>query len=96
MTFYREQFPHATVIPKMHILEKHVVDWLNEWKVGLGLMGEQGAESIHAYFNNLKGSYRNIANGVDRLRCMMRTHFIHIAPSTITCRPSVKRQKRNL
>ena len=35
-----------TVIPKMHMPEKHVVDWLDEWQVGLGLMGEQGAESI--------------------------------------------------
>ena len=32
----------------MHTLEKHVVLWLEEWKVGLGLMGEQGGggESI--------------------------------------------------
>ncbi len=51
MKFYREHFPHATVTPKMHMLEKHVVDWLDEWQVGIGLMGEQGAESIHAYFN---------------------------------------------
>ncbi len=63
---------------KMHMLEKHVVDWINEWKVGFGLMGEQGQESIHAYFNNLKASYRNIPDGVERLRCMMRTHFAHV------------------
>ncbi len=62
MAFYREQF---TVIPKMHMLEKHVVDWINEWKVGFGLMGEQGQESIHAYFNNLKASF---PDGVERLR----------------------------
>lgn len=30
----------------MHTLEKHVVLRLEEWKVGLGLMGEQGGESI--------------------------------------------------
>ncbi len=61
----------------MHMLESHVVEWLREWKVGLGLMGEQGAESIHNYFNNLKVSYRN------RLRCMMKQHFVHIAPSNV-------------
>ncbi len=80
MTFYREHFPHATVTPKMHMLE---VDWLDEWQVGIGLMGEQGAESIHAYFNNLKTTYRSIPNGVERLRCMMKKHFVHIAPSTV-------------
>ena len=96
MAFYREHFPHSTVIPKMHMLEKRVVDWLGEWKLGLGLMGEQGAESIHAYFNNLKRSYSNITNGVERLRCMMKQHFVHIAPSNIVCRPlPVKRRKKN-
>ena len=96
MTFYREQFPQATVIPKMHMLEKHVVDWLDQWQVGIGLMGEQGAEAIHAYFNNLKVTYRNIPNGVERLRCMMKQHYVYIAPSTIACRPPpVKRQKKN-
>ncbi|XP_064399209.1 uncharacterized protein LOC135345702 [Halichondria panicea] len=60
MSFYREQFPDASVIPKVHMLETHVVDWLNEWRVGLGLMGEQGAESIHAYFNNIKASSRMV------------------------------------
>ncbi len=96
MDFYRHQFPHATVIPKMHMLESHVVEWLREWKVGLGLMGEQGAESIHNYFNNLKVSYRNISNDVDRLRCMMKQHFVHIAPSNVACRPPpVKRRKIN-
>ncbi len=93
MKYYREQFPH---VPKMHMLESHVVEWLYERKVGLGLMGEQGAESIHAYFNNLKTSYRNIPNGVERLRCMMKHHFVHIAPSNIMCRPPpVKRQKKS-
>ncbi len=52
MSFYREQFPDASVIPKMHMLETHVVDWLNEWRVGLGLMGEQGAECL---FQQYKG-----------------------------------------
>ena len=50
MNFYREAFPEATVLPKMHFLEEHVVPWLKKWKIGFGLMGEQGAESIHAYF----------------------------------------------
>ena len=53
MTFYRDTFPDATVIPKMHFLEEHTVHWLRKWGVGFGLMGEQGAESIHAYFNSL-------------------------------------------
>ena len=32
---------------KMHHLEGHMVDWLLTHQAGCGLMGEQGAESIH-------------------------------------------------
>ena len=54
MKYYREQFPTSTVTPKLHMLEEHIVPWLKKWKVGFGLLGEQGAESIHAHFNSLK------------------------------------------
>ena len=44
MGYYRLTFPQATVLPKMHILEDHVVPWIRRWRVGFGFMGEQGAE----------------------------------------------------
>jgi hypothetical protein len=47
MTFYRTTFPHASVLPKMHMLEL-VIPWLRSYGVGFGLMGVQGAESINA------------------------------------------------
>jgi hypothetical protein len=28
MEYYRKTFPHATVLPKMHFLESHLVEWL--------------------------------------------------------------------
>ena len=51
----------------MHILECHVADWLEKWGVGLGLMGEQGAESVHTSINQIERAYLNIPNTVDRL-----------------------------
>ena len=36
MAFYRRNFPEASVLPKMHMLEAHVVPWLRQWGVGLG------------------------------------------------------------
>ena len=51
--YYRESFPSATVIPKMHMVEEHVVPWLKEWHLGFEMRWEQGADSIHAYFNRL-------------------------------------------
>ena len=93
MAYYRQQFRSATVTPKMHMLESHVVPWLTEWNVGLGLMGEQGAESLHAYFNSLLRTYENIPNDTDRLNYMMVEHYRHVAPSNVACRPPVKRRK---
>lgn len=53
---------------------------IHEWHIGLGLIGEQGAESIHAYFNRLKRTYSNIPNEVDHLKYMMNEHFPQVAP----------------
>lgn len=47
MEHYRRSFPHATILPKMHVLEDHVLPWLKCWRVGSGLMGEQGALHSH-------------------------------------------------
>jgi hypothetical protein len=69
MSFYRTSFPHASVTPKMHMLEGHMVLWMRQWTAGFGTMGEQGAESIHANFNGIERSFANmIHNCVDRLQ----------------------------
>ena len=94
MLCYRESFPWATVLPKMHMLEDHVVPWLRMWGVGLGLMGEQGAESIHAYFNQLKSNYRATADPVERLKQMMQAHLLHVAPSNVAAKPAPKKRKK--
>lgn len=95
MKCYRESFPNATVLPKMHILEEHIVPWLRKWRVGFGLMGEQGAESIHAYFNSLGRTYRGIPDRVDRLKHTMKEHLLHVAPANIAATLEVKRRKRS-
>ena len=93
MAFYREEFPHATVTPKLHILEDHMVPWLQRWKVGFGLLDEQGAESIHAKFNTLKDNFRTIPDKLNRLQQLMKAHYLHIAPENIALRPPVKKKK---
>ena len=52
-----------------------MVPFLKKWRVGLGFLGEQGAESIHARFNAIKRSYINMPNSVQRLECIMTEHF---------------------
>ena len=36
MEFYRKELPQASVTPKLHILEDHVVHWTTKWQFGLG------------------------------------------------------------
>ena len=49
---FRATFPGENIPIKMHMLEDHAVDWIrSNQHIGFGLMGEQGAESIHARFN---------------------------------------------
>ena len=68
MKIYRENFSAYSVLPKMHLLEDHLVPWMKRWKMGAGLMGEHGAESIHAHINRLQTTYSGVANSVERLR----------------------------
>ena len=65
--FYLQTFPSATVLPKMHFLEYHVVPWLNKWRIGLGFMGEQGAESIHAAVSAIIRAYTNLPDKVSQV-----------------------------
>ena len=61
MKFYWAKFPTASITPKLHLLEDHVIKFVKTWRVGFGLLGEQGqAESIHSAFNSLKRVYANV------------------------------------
>ena len=93
MKFYRETFRKATVLPKMHMLEAHMVPWLKQHRVGLGLMGEQGAESIHATVNTIKKAYANITDRVSRLKYILEEHHRQVCPTLVQQKPPVKKRK---
>ena len=95
MGYYRQHFPEASVLPKMHILECHVPDWLEKWGIGLGLMGEQGAESIHTSFNSIERSYLNMPNAVDRLFRVVQEHHLRVDPEHRSLVPEAKRRKKH-
>ena len=56
------------------------------------MMGEQGAESIHAYFNSLGRTYQSIPDRVQRLKHMLKEHHLHVAPANVTARPAIKKK----
>ena len=89
-----KRFPHATVLTKMHILGSHVADWIERWDVGLGLMGEQGAESIHTSLNQIERSYLNMPNKVDCLLCVVQEQHLRVDPEHQSLAPPLKKRKK--
>ena len=62
--YYRSTSPSASFFPKPNFMKDHLIPWVKQWKVGCGIIGEQGAESLHASFNNnTKRAYNNERQG---------------------------------
>ncbi len=93
MKYYRENFPNASVTPKMHMMERHIVKQVTKWKFGMGLLGEQGAEGIHANFNAIERSYSGIPNSKDRLLRVTQEHHLRVDPENIVVAPTIKKRK---
>ena len=74
-----------------------MVPWIRQWKgSGFELMGEQGAESIHAEFNRLEIRHRNQRHDrVERLRRVVTGHLTKSSPTNIVLQPKMKRRKTN-
>jgi len=77
----------------MHILEDHVIPWLRKWHVGAGLMGEQGAESLHTHLHSLERNFCGISNELARLKYIFSTYNLETCPQLIQLRPQPKRAK---
>ena len=94
MAFFRDTFPTATVPIKMHLVEDHAVQWAAAYHVCYGLLGEQGAESIHAKFTQLSLAFVSIKDRVKQLQCIVKEHLLSIEPRMVAAiPPPTKKQK---
>ncbi len=77
---------------KQHLLEDHAVDCLRKCKVGFGLLGEQGFESIHRKFKEI---WKNTIsfNPSKRLTCALKRQHVSVIPKLISLKPDIKRRK---
>ena len=57
----------------MHLLEEHMVPWLRRWHIATGLMGEQGAESLHVHLHKLENRFSGVVNDLDHLQYVVAT-----------------------
>lgn len=94
MSLYRDYFPNATVTPKLHLLEDHVVPFVRRFRVGFGFLGEQGAESIHARFNQIRHAHTGIRNPVQRLASILTEHLTQVCPDNVVKKPEPKKRKK--
>ena len=67
MEYYRTEWPNGSIPPKLHMLEDHATDFVEKWKTGFGMYGEQGGESIHNEFNQFKTTYCQMQPASKRL-----------------------------
>ena len=79
---YHSMFPESAITPKMHILQEHVIEWMKRWHVGLGLHGEQGAESVHNKFNQLQRQFACIRDPLNLLKLILKEHYVHVNSGT--------------
>lgn len=95
MAFFRDTYPEATVPIKMHLLEDHTLQWASNNHVGYGLLGEQGAESIHAKFNRLGLAFAAIKDRVKNLTCIVKEHLLSIEPQLVAAIPPPAKRVKN-
>ena len=82
-------WPDDSVTPKMHLLESHVHQFIEKRRLGIGVYGEQGGESLHAEFNNLNRLFWHM-KGCRWLESTIKEHFIRNHPNTKDMKPNAK------
>lgn len=82
------------ITPKLHLLERHVVTSIRRFGVGLGMLGEQGGESIHAEFNDLSTTFAHVVRDLDRLHMVVKQHCLSTLPQQLAKTPAVQRRQR--
>ena len=94
--YYRTEFPTATFLPKLHFLEDHILPWVKQWQIGCGIMGEQGAESLHSCFNNTEKAYNNMRDRVESIKVLLQNHLLQIHPTTTAPQPQPLKKRTKL
>ena len=96
MHFFRENWSHVKIPPNLHIVEKHVVDFIAKWGTALGYYGEQGAASLHNEFNKLNRTYCSAKSNTKRLEYIPKEHHRRVIPEVKAIQPKTKRRKIEL
>jgi len=69
-----------SITPKLHLLESHVMDFIQSWGRGLQYFGEQGGEKLHKEFNRYRNNCFAIKGAGNKLVSQMKQHLANISP----------------
>ena len=83
MAHYRESFPNATIIPKMHILERHVIPWV----LGQASWESKGQNRSMLTSKNWKRHSGITDPVVERLKHIIHEHMLQTAPPSAPSSP---------
>ena len=64
------------IIPKQYILESHCLSFIQKYKIGLGLLGEQGGELIHWTIAILEKRMARIWKVERKMKTLMECHLL--------------------
>ncbi len=79
LSYYRQTFPGSSITVKMHLMEDHAFEDIKRYGCGLGLLGEQGFESVHHTFKEIFDRCKNVAPS-KRMLCAVKRHQLVTNP----------------
>ena len=82
------------ITPKFHLLEEHTVPLMKRVGVGLGLLAEQGAESLHSIFNSYDVVFKNIPVKLQIMKAVIDQHLVSCVTEMTSIRPRTRSNKR--
>ena len=72
---YRTEWHNGSILPKRRMPEDQATDFVEKWKTGFGIYGEQGAgELIHNEFNPRIITYFRMQPSSRRLQSILQAH----------------------
>ena len=95
MHIFNTHFP-GNLLPKHHILHKHVIPHIRRYGFGMGLLGEQGTENSHQTISKIEQRAVSIVNELDKLKFIMTTHYLGVSPMLQSIKISDDRKRKSL
>ena len=86
------KFYPSKITPKIHMLENHCVPFIETFGFGLGLLGEQGGELIHATIAKIEKRTQGIRKRSKQLKSTVEAHRLQNSSAL----PEVKKRAKKM